>query len=126
MDPADIIERCFAVDPAVRYVAVYLRGELRSSERPGLANASAAESDRYEELIVNPTVLTVARQRGDIDCGGLDYVLIRYGSFMQSVHPVADGHVSVAFEPDADYVPLLATVRERIADWAGQPSRGTA
>lgn len=42
--------------------------ELR--ERPDLADASSSESDRYEELLVNPTLITLARQRGEIDCGG--------------------------------------------------------
>jgi hypothetical protein len=36
-------------------------------ERPDLANASASESDKYEELIVNPAVLTLVRQRGNIE-----------------------------------------------------------
>lgn len=97
-----IAERLFQLSPDIRYVALYVGGELALAERPGLANASAAESDRYEELIVNPTVITVTRQRGEIDCGGLDFVLIRYGSFYQMVHPVKGGHLSVAFEPHGD------------------------
>jgi hypothetical protein len=115
--------RCFDLGREVRYVAVYRSGALRLIERPGLANASAAESDRYEELIVNPTLLTLTRQRGDIDCGGLDYVIIRYGNFVQTVHPVPDGHVSVAFETDADVPPLVARARELIAAWVGGVGR---
>jgi hypothetical protein len=64
--------------------------------------ASAPESDRYEELLVNPTILTLTRQRGNIDCGGLGYVVVRYGNFFQFVAPIEGGHVSVAFDPDAD------------------------
>ena len=82
MPTADaLIARCFDLGPAVRYVAVLDDGELSMRQRAGIADASASESDRYEELIVNPTVVTRTRQRGDIDCGGLDWVLIRYGSF---------------------------------------------
>jgi hypothetical protein len=70
------------------------------------------ESDRYEELLVNPALLVLTRQRGDIDCGGLEYVLVRYGWFFQLVHPVDGGHISVAIEPDADLPALVDTVRE--------------
>jgi hypothetical protein len=53
-------------------------------------------------LLVNPTVLTLTRQRGDINCGGLAYVVVRYDTFFQFVAPIECGHVSVAFEPEAD------------------------
>jgi hypothetical protein len=36
-------------------------------ERLGLANSPLPESDKYEELIVNPTLLTLAQQRENID-----------------------------------------------------------
>ena len=32
---------------------------------------------------MNPTLLTLARQRGGIDCGGLDDLVVAYGSFFQ-------------------------------------------
>ena len=92
----------FAASPAVRYVAVYRNGSLSSRQRAGIAGASAGESDKYEELIVNPTLITLLRQRGDIDCGGLDYALIRYGSFFELVVPLRDGHLSVGLEATAD------------------------
>ncbi len=95
-------EAVFAVSPAVRYVAIYRNGTLSSHQRPGIANASAGESDKYEELIVNPTLITLLRQRGEIDCGGLDYALVRYGNFLELVVPLGDGHLSVGVEPDAD------------------------
>ena len=100
----------FDLTPDVRYVAVYRRGELSLRQRPGLTLASAPESDRYEELLVNPTVLTLTRQRGGIDCGGLDYVVIRYGNFFQFVAPIDRGHLSVAFEQDADPIEWAAEV----------------
>ena len=119
MDPADrLVERCFAASAAVRYVAVYRRGELRMSQRPGLAGASAGETDRYEELLVNPTLLTLARQRGEIDCGGLTYLLIRYGNFYTIVHPLRQGHVNAGFELDADLDTVIEALRHAIADWA--------
>lgn len=98
---SDIIDLLFAVGPHIRYVAVRDDQELRLVSRDGLQDASSPESDRYEELIVNPTLLTLTRQRGDIDCGGLDFVVVGYGNFRQLVIPTATGHVSVAMEKEA-------------------------
>jgi hypothetical protein len=102
----------FRTSRDIRYVAIYRHGDLRLAERPGLHDASGAESDRYEELLVNPTLLTLTRQRGDIDCGGLDFVLIRYGNFFQLVHPVDGGHLSVAIEATADPLALVGAIRD--------------
>ena len=107
----DMIERIFALTPDIRYVAVYRDGQLRSSQRPGLAQASASESDKYEELLVNPTLLTLTRQRGEIDCGGLEFVLIRYGSFFELVLPLPRGHLSVGIESHADPLQLVPRLR---------------
>jgi hypothetical protein len=95
---ADLIADVFGLSPEIRYVAVYREGRLESRARAGLANASASESDKYEELIVNPTLLKLVGQRGDIDCGGARFVIIRYGNFWELVHPAKDGHVSVGME----------------------------
>jgi hypothetical protein len=84
----------FALSPNVREVAVRIGDTLELQQRAELANASSSESDRYEELLVNPTVLGLTCERGRLDCGGLAFVLIRYESFFQLVHPVAGGHVS--------------------------------
>ncbi len=87
-------------------------------QRPGLHNASASDSDRYEELLVNPTLLTLTRQRGEIDCGGLAYLIIRYGSFFQLVMPLKEGHISIAFEPQADPVSYVEQVTYILQDHA--------
>lgn len=79
-------------------------------QRAGLANASALESDRYEELLVNPTLLTLVGQRGRIDCGGLDFVVIRYGHFFQLVRPLPDGHLSLSIQPDGDPLAVAAAL----------------
>ena len=92
----------FQISNDVRYVACYLDGQMTLYERPGLANSSKPESDKYEELIVNPVLLTLVQQRGNIDCGGVKFVVIRYGNFWQTVWPVKQGHVSVGLEPTAD------------------------
>src|SRR6201996_3324519 len=92
------IDQILAVSPAVRYVALYRGGRLTSRQRSAVSDASASESDRYEELFVNPTLLTLARQRGNLDCGGAQFVLVRYGNFYQLVMDIPGGHVSVCFE----------------------------
>ena len=83
-----LVDALFELTSDIRYVAVYRHGELSLRQRSKPTLASASESDRYEELLVNPTLLTLTRQRGDIDCGGLDYVVIRYGNFFQFVAPI--------------------------------------
>jgi hypothetical protein len=113
LELSDRLDIIFALSPDVRYVALARHGQLVLRERPGLAGASAAESDRYEELLVNPTLLTLLSQRGQIDCGGLAYVVIRYGNFFQVVRPIPGGHLSVAVEPHGD--PLaVAAASERV------------
>lgn len=102
----ELIEDIFALSDQIRYVAVYRHERLQSRSRAGRQGASGSESDRYEELLVNPTLLTLATQRGNIDCGGLEYLLVRYGNFYQFVLPAAHGHVSVCIEKEADPVKI--------------------
>lgn len=111
------IQRVLAISPAVRYVAIYHGGGIASASRPDLAGASSSESDKYEELLVNPTLLTLARQRGNIDCGGLRYLLVRYGSFFVVVLPLDQGHVTVGIEPSADPLPLVPRIADAVSVW---------
>jgi hypothetical protein len=100
----EIISSLFALGAQVRYVAVAEGQDVVLRERDGLSGSSSGESDRYEELLVNPALLVLGRQRGEIDCGGLRYLVVRYGNFFQVIVPRAAGHVSVAVEPQADPV----------------------
>lgn len=108
------------IGDAVRYVAVSVSedgGEPELWERePDRADSSSPESDRYEELLVNPTLLTLAGRRGNIDCGGLDYIVIRYGAFFQLVIPTDTGHVSVCLAPDADVPRLTDRILQILAE----------
>lgn len=106
----DLFSSIFALSPDIRYIALLRDGALELRERAGIANASAAESDRYEELLVNPTVLTLVGQRGRIDCGGMDWVMIRYGNFFQTVRPLPGGHLSVAVELHGDPMAVTAAL----------------
>ncbi|MFI5154386.1 MAG: hypothetical protein ACHQET_13690 [Chitinophagales bacterium] len=104
-------EKIFAISNSIRYVAMYADGQLISSERPGIENTSSSESDKYEELIVNPTLLKLVTQRGNIDCGGADWVIIRYGSFFEFVMPMKNGHISVGLELDADLMKIIEAIK---------------
>ena len=109
-----MINKIFSLSQNVRYVAIYRDGKLETRSREGPVDASGSESDRYEELLVNPTLLTMAAQRGNIDCGGLEYLIIRYGNFFQFVLPTSWGHVSVCIEKDADPVTVGLKVKSLI------------
>ena len=106
-----MIESIFRLSDSIRYVAVYKDGQLESKSKSNIIDASSSESDRYEELLVNPTILKLASQRGNIDCGGLEYVLVRYGNFFQVVLPQNWGHVSVCIELTADPIQIGAQVK---------------
>ena len=97
-----------------------LRGDLQPQcpghvQQAGTTGASSSESDKYEELIVNPAILTLVKQRGNIDCGGAEFVLIRYGNFFQFLLPIEGGHISVCIEPYADPLELLAPIRAALS-----------
>lgn len=109
-----LLEAILAVSNDVRYVAIYRDGHLLMRERTGLSNTSSSESDKYEELIVNPTLLKLVTQRGEIDCGGINFVMIRYGNFYQCVIPSRDGHISVGMEINCNPLAVLERVRAAI------------
>ena len=110
-----LIEAIFSLSEDIRYIAVYSGGKLTSSVKQDVAGASSSESDKYEELIVNPTVLTLVKQRGNIDCGGIEFVLIRYGNFYQFVAPMQNGHLSVCIEPHADPLRLAEPIQSALS-----------
>jgi len=113
VDVQEIISSVFALGDHVRYVAVAHGQQVERRQRPGIADAFSTESDRYEELLVNPTLLLLARQRGEIDCGGLVHVIVGYGNFAQVVVPnPAGGHVSVAVAPGHDPVVVAESVEQ--------------
>jgi hypothetical protein len=113
---ASCLDRILALGPHVRYAAVVRGSEIVTRQREELAGGSAPESDFYEELLVNPTILGMAGRRGDLDCGGLRFVVVSYGLFQQVVVPTEAGHLSVAVELDADAHAVAARVLELLAD----------
>jgi hypothetical protein len=105
----------FGLGPHIRYVAFGNGQRVETAQRDGVADASDAGSDFFEELLVNPTLLTLARQRGELDCGGLRHVIVGYGNFDQVVIPTPSGHVSVCVERDADAEAVARQVAELIS-----------
>jgi hypothetical protein len=101
MDAA-LREAIFGIGPHIRYVASGEGQHVDTAQREAIADPSDTSSDFFEELLVNPTLLMLARQRGDLDCGGLRHVIVGYGNFNQVVLPTPSGHVSVCVERDAD------------------------
>jgi hypothetical protein len=107
-----IIPEIFGVSPAIRYVAVLRNGQLHSQQRSDLIGASASESDKYEELFVNPALLKLVQQRGNLDCGGAKFVLVRYGNFYQFVYGVGTDHVSICFELSVNPLDFAERIEE--------------
>lgn len=112
-----IFSAIFAISDRIRYVALGEGQEVILRERDDLQNASSMTSDRFEELFVNPALLTLARQRGDLDCGGLRYLIVGYGNFRQLIVPFRAGHLSAAFEADLDPVACLSRIEDLLASW---------
>jgi hypothetical protein len=100
----------------VHYVAFLQGDDLSLETRPDLRGASASETDRYEEWLVNPAVLTLLQRRGNLDCGGLDHVWIRYGNFWTGLFPLAGGHLKVGLEPEARPSDVEAGIRAAMAE----------
>ena len=109
-----IIEILFERFSDIRYVATYINKDLHFRQRENISNSSSSESDKYEELIVNPTLLTLARQRGNIDCGGLNYIVISYGNFNQIIMEINSGHISICLDKGADLTKNLQLILDLV------------
>jgi len=109
----------FPLDPEIRYVAVNQRGAIVEMEqRAEWPSHNPPETDRMEELLVNPLVLEATKRRGDLDLGGVRYVIIRYGKQYQAIFPFGDGHVSVGVESGADVDAIARNVAEFLSSAA--------
>ena len=97
-----LLTEALEISEHIRYIAVYVNDELSIRQRNDIHNVSSSESDKYEELLVNPTLIKLATQRGNIDCGGLEYFIIRYGNFFVLLTPCKNGHVNLGVELNQD------------------------
>lgn len=114
----DVALRLMSQYAQIRYVACESGGVVQMRQREGLADGteSSAESDRYEELFVNPTLLLLTARRGMIDCGGMRYVTVAYGNFTQLVSPIANGHISIAIDRSQAQTALFEQILNTVTD----------
>ena len=106
----------FPLNREIRYVAVNQGGAIVEMEqRAEWPSYNPPETDRLEELVVNPIILELARRRGELDLGGIRYVILRYGMQYQVLFPYEAGHVSIGVELKTDPVEIATKVAERLA-----------
>src|SRR5437879_512023 len=111
MQENGVADRLLSLEPKIRYVAVNQNGQITEMEQSQSHRSSnPAETDRMEELLVNPVVLELTRRRGDLDLEGLRYVVIRYGSQYQLVMPYRNGHISIGVNLADDPIAIAHSV----------------
>ena len=109
-------DRLFALEPKIRYVAVNQRGRIAEMQQsPSHPTYNSHETDRMEELIVNPVVLELTSRRGNIDMDGIRYVVIRYGTQYQLIMPYQEGHLSIGVELEDNPNEIAGKVAAAIA-----------
>jgi hypothetical protein len=98
-----ISARLFDLDSNIRYVAVNQNEKIVEMEQnPKHPSLNPTETDRMEELIVNPIILELTRRRGNLDMDGIRYVIVRYGTMYELIFPLKDGHLSIGIELNAN------------------------
>jgi hypothetical protein len=103
--------RLFDLEPRIRYVAVNQNGQIVEMEQsPSHPTYNSHDTDRMEELIVNPTVLEITSRRGNVDMDGIRYVVIRYGTQYQLIMPYREGHLSIGLELQDDPIEIARKV----------------
>lgn len=108
-------QQLFALDPHIRYVAINQQGQIVTMEQnPTHPSYNPSETDRLEELIVNPVVLELTGRRGKLDLEGIRYVVIRYGVQYQLLFPFEQGHLSIGVELQSDVTDVARKVAEHL------------
>jgi hypothetical protein len=98
-----ISTRLFDLDSNIRYVAINQKGLIvEMQQNPKRPSLNPTETDRMEELIVNPIIIELTQRRGNLDMNGMRYVVIRYGTMYELIFPFKDGHLSIGVELNAD------------------------
>jgi hypothetical protein len=110
--PEEILsQRLFRLEPRIRYVALNQKGQIKEMRQSPLhPSHNPPESDRMEELIVNPIVIEITARRGNLDMDGIRYVIIRYGTQYQLLLPYRDGHLSIGVNLEDDPVQIARRV----------------
>lgn len=107
---SQLVSEIFALG-GIGYVALCSGQEVLLRTAPGMVSTTTEETNFYEELLVNPTLLKLASQRANLDCEGLRYIAIGYGGFVQLIMPMKDGHVSMGISRKANAGELAARVQ---------------
>jgi len=111
VDEVKLSARLFRLEPKLRYVAVNQGGRIVEMEQSPLhPTYNSHETDRMEELLVNPVVLELVARRGNIDMNGIGYVIIRYGTQYQLIMPYLEGHLSIGIELQDDPVAIASNL----------------
>ena len=105
-----LIDDIFAIG-GIGYVALSSGQEVLLRLAPGIVSKTSAETNLYEELLVNPTLLKLASQRGELDCGGLNYIAIGYGDFVQLIMLMQEGHISMGISLRANVANMAKKVK---------------
>lgn len=109
----NISPQVFELDPGIRYLAVNQDGEIVEMAQR-LPTHNPVETDRMEELLVNPAILDLTKRRGDLDLDGVRYIIIQYGLQYQAIFNYRNGHVSVGIESDSDAVGVVSKILEHL------------
>jgi hypothetical protein len=103
--------KLFDLDSNIRYVAVNQKGRIVEMEQnPKRPSLNLTETDRMEELIVNPVILELTKRRGGLDMDGMRYVLVRYGTMFELIFPFKEGHLSIGIELNASPTEVAQSV----------------
>jgi hypothetical protein len=103
-----------ALDPGIRYVAINRDGAIAEMLQR-LPSFNPAETDRMEELLVNPVALELFTRRGNLDLGGVRFLIVRYGLQFQVILPCHGGHLSIGVEADGDPVAIAERAAALVA-----------
>jgi hypothetical protein len=114
-----IAKDVLGLDPKIRYVAVNRDGAIADMVQ-SLPSFNPQETDRMEELLVNPVALELFTRRENLDLGGVRFLIVRYGLQFQVILPCEGGHVSVGVEADGDPV----AIGERVSALAAAAEPG--
>ena len=115
MKRTSVAPRLFRLDAGIRYVAVNQRGRIvEMTQNPRRPSHNPHDTDRMEELLVNPAVLELTRRRGELDLDGIRYVVIRYGPQYQLLFPYRQGHLSVGLELTVDPVAVAGLISQKL------------
>ena len=118
-----LVDEIFALG-RVGYVALSSGTEVLMRPAPDGTAETTPESNFYEELLVNPTLLKLASHRGSVDCGGLKYIAVGYGDFTQLIMLTRDGTVSLGLSKNAPAREVAGKVQDILERHGLAPQTG--